>query len=132
MYLQEETAIADMMTSGNLLSKTKKIIIVIIVLIFAAIIGINLLLKEQVVQKQNYPEARSKVIQLGQMAWGYEIYLNDKLVIRQTQIPCIEGETPFSSFKDAHVIGELIVAKINKGQKVTVTKKELAESGIRF
>jgi hypothetical protein len=124
--------IADMMTSGNLLSKTKKIIVVIIILIFAAIIGLNLLLKKQAVEKQNYPEAHSKVIQLGKMAWGYEIYLNNKLFIRQTQIPCLEGERPFNSFKDAYLIGELIVSKINSRQSARITKQELAESGIRF
>ncbi len=57
--------------------------------------------------------------------WGYEIYVDNKLYIRQDCIPVISGRHPFKTKQAALNAGRLVFNKISSGQKPTLTAEEL-------
>ncbi|MDE3235099.1 MAG: DUF4907 domain-containing protein [Bacteroidota bacterium] len=67
-----------------------------------------------------------------QKGWGYEIYTNDTLYIKQVTIPAIVGDVPFATEKEALLIGNLALSKIKAGKKPTVSKQEIDSCGIHY
>ncbi|RUT78659.1 DUF4907 domain-containing protein [Ancylomarina longa] len=62
--------------------------------------------------------------------WGYAIYQNDMLTIKQNRIPAIPANTPFVSKESAQKVGEIVLQKI-KGHKIpSISKQELQNLGI--
>ena len=58
--------------------------------------------------------------------WGYDIYVEGKLVIRQPHIPSISGLKPFASMEDAMSVATLVEYKIrNNIMPPAVTRNEL-------
>jgi hypothetical protein len=58
--------------------------------------------------------------------WGYSIYINDVMVIRQPNIPAISNQQGFSEEKYAVRTAKLVVKKMKKGiWPPAVTIKEL-------
>ena len=62
--------------------------------------------------------------------WGYSITVDNKLFIRQTQIPAIEGNKGFASQEDAAKVAELVIKKLAKNENPAVTKEDLKQLGI--
>ena len=62
--------------------------------------------------------------------WGYTITVNNKLFIKQTEIPAIEGNKVFTTEEDAAKVAQLVINKIAKNESPAVKKKELQELGI--
>lgn len=62
--------------------------------------------------------------------WGYTITVNNKLFIKQTEIPAIEGNKGFVTEEDAAKVAQLVINKIAKNESPAVKKKELQELGI--
>jgi hypothetical protein len=62
--------------------------------------------------------------------WGYSIQLNNKTIIYQEYIPCVEGNVCFSSKSDAKQVGELVLTKIQNHERPSITIKELEELNI--
>lgn len=48
--------------------------------------------------------------------WGYEVYKNGKLFIRQDNIPGVEGYSVFKTEEDAKKVGALVVKKITEAK----------------
>ena len=46
--------------------------------------------------------------------WGYDIYVDDKLLIHQPDIPALAGNRGFATEADAQRVAELVVGKIRK------------------
>ena len=64
-------------------------------------------------------------------AWGYDIYMNGKLIVHQPHIPAIAGTKGFSSEEDARKTAALMALKIkNNIMPPTVSVKELDSLGI--
>lgn len=63
-------------------------------------------------------------------SWGYEILINDKPYVYQEYIPAIEGKIPFTSKRDAEVVGKLVLKKILNKETPTVHTGELILLGI--
>lgn len=62
--------------------------------------------------------------------WGYSITVDNKLFIKQAEIPAIRGNKGFASQEDAAKVAELVIKKIAKNQNPAVTKEELTQLGI--
>ena len=62
--------------------------------------------------------------------WGYSITVDNKLFIKQDQIPAIQGNKSFASEEDAAKVAELVITKIAKNETPAVTKVELKQLGI--
>ena len=63
--------------------------------------------------------------------WGYEIFANDSLYIKQEDIPAIPGEKSFVTKEDATVIGNLALEKLKKGNIPYISEKELDSCHIK-
>lgn len=62
--------------------------------------------------------------------WGYEIYVDNKLYIRQDCIPVISGRHPFKTKQAALDAGKLVLDKISSGKKPTLTAEDLRHINI--
>ena len=58
--------------------------------------------------------------------WGYSIMKEGKQVIRQNQIPAVQGNVLFANEADAAKVAKLVVSKLNASEIPTVTISELA------
>jgi hypothetical protein len=59
--------------------------------------------------------------------WGYEIYVDKKLYIKQAFIPAVSGIHPFKTKDDAMKTGKLVLHKITHGKLPTLTLEELRD-----
>src|SRR5688572_2132351 len=58
--------------------------------------------------------------------YGYDIYINDRLLVHQPGVPGLPGKTGFERKKDAIRVAGLVIKKIRSGlMPPTVTKREL-------
>lgn len=65
--------------------------------------------------------------------YGYDIYINDRLLVHQPVVPGLPGKTGFERKKDAIRVAGLVIRKIKSGQMPpTVTKRELDSLNIKY
>ena len=64
--------------------------------------------------------------------WMYEIYKEDKLIIKQNIIPVISDNKPFYSKEDASVIAELMIQKLKKHQIPSISLEEIKSKKIKI
>lgn len=57
--------------------------------------------------------------------YGYQILLNDRILIRQDFIPGIQGKIAFSSPEEAKRVADLVVGKLSHNQSPEVLLSEL-------
>ncbi|MDO9184186.1 MAG: DUF4907 domain-containing protein [Bacteriovorax sp.] len=62
--------------------------------------------------------------------WGYSIYKEKKLIIKQENIPSIQIKKPFATETDAIKIGELMVRKLEKRKTPSITYQELLVNSV--
>lgn len=62
--------------------------------------------------------------------WGYDVYTNDTLFIHQPTIPAAAGTKGFASEKEANLIGNLVINKIQSHHLPVVNLQELDSCGI--
>jgi hypothetical protein len=62
--------------------------------------------------------------------WGYLIYMNQHIYIRQTIIPAIAGSHPFRTREDAMAVGKKVVDRLGAGQMPMVSAAEVRAMGI--
>ena len=63
--------------------------------------------------------------------WGYDIFVDGKKYIHQTNVPSVSGTAGFESKEDAEKVGNLVVGKVNRNEMPpSVTPEELKELGI--
>ena len=74
-----------------------------------------------------------KLIDAGAGTYGYEIYTNNKLFIRQTTIPGVPGNKGFQQKADAQKVAGLVVSKLSHGiMPPTIEKKEMDKLHIQY
>lgn len=67
-----------------------------------------------------------KIIDNGNGSFGYDIYSNGKLLVRQPTIPAVSGNAGFKTKADAERTAVFVEGKIRKGEMPpTVTVEEL-------
>ncbi|MCW3093325.1 MAG: hypothetical protein JWP81_4394 [Ferruginibacter sp.] len=59
--------------------------------------------------------------------WGYEVFIDNKLFIKQSIIPVIEGNKAFARESDAIKVAELVVDKLKHRQKPIIRLDELQQ-----
>ncbi|WP_158285049.1 DUF4907 domain-containing protein [Arenibacter aquaticus] len=59
--------------------------------------------------------------------FGYEIALQDKVLIRQEYIPILEGKKPFATSLDAQRTADKVISKLMKKESPILSVKELKE-----
>ncbi|HYE55733.1 MAG TPA: DUF4907 domain-containing protein [Chitinophagaceae bacterium] len=64
--------------------------------------------------------------------WGYSIYKDGKLFIRQETIPAIPKNTPFATEGDAEAIARSVIQKLKLGESPRVSITELQQLGIKY
>ena len=62
--------------------------------------------------------------------WGYTITVNNKVFIKQSMIPAVEGNKGFSTQEDAAKVGQLIIDKLANHESPAVKKEDLQKLGI--
>lgn len=62
--------------------------------------------------------------------WGYEIAVDGKPFIRQTNIPAVGGNVGFATKQQALLVGNKAVLKLKNGQLPNITVAELKQWGI--
>ena len=64
--------------------------------------------------------------------WGYEVLVDKKIFIHQDCIPAISLFRRFRTESEALSIGNLVVDKIKKGKKPTISLVEINEAHIQY
>ena len=73
---------------------------------------------------------RVETIQLDS-GWGYAVYVDEKKLILQRQIPVVEGFHQFKTQCDAMHCGKLVVLKLIKGEMPpSITEQDLIDMNI--
>ena len=84
-------------------------------------------------QKSNSDQYTLKLIPAESGTYGYEIYSNNKLLIKQINIPGYPGNKGFKRKTDAEKVARLIIQKLSKGiMPPTVEKKEMDKLHVQF
>ncbi|MBN2775031.1 MAG: DUF4907 domain-containing protein [Prolixibacteraceae bacterium] len=72
-----------------------------------------------------------KVFSTGE-GWGYNVLLNETIIIRQDIIPVIQMNKAFQSENDARKTGELVISKLRNSKKPIIKKAELDSMNIKY
>jgi len=75
--------------------------------------------------KKNIP-LHSEIFKAGD-GYGYQIELEDKVLIKQEYIPILEGKRPFTTAQDAERTANKVISKILKKESPILTISELKE-----
>ena len=68
------------------------------------------------------------IIDAPNCTFGYDVFVNGKLMIHQTSIPSMPGNDGFKTTDDATKVAELVMYKIRKGEMPpTVSTEELKD-----
>ncbi|MGC4038011.1 MAG: DUF4907 domain-containing protein [Chitinophagaceae bacterium] len=68
----------------------------------------------------------SRVFQLNNgSGWGYDILVNDSIVIHQESIPVLQHEKPFPDKEKAQKTADIVVQKMKNGEHLTLTKTDI-------
>jgi hypothetical protein len=85
---------------------------------------------EKQVQMNRQPVITFTVIDAPKHTFGYSIFTNGKLLIRQLSIPALPGETGFSTKQKASAVAKLVIKKIKNGEMPpTITEAEMKKIG---
>jgi hypothetical protein len=102
----------------------------LIVIACAAIIAVAILLFRRVSpgvssgtgrHEQTFQPSVYRVVN----GWGYDILVNDKLLIRQESIPVIQDNRPFPTKIQAENTAALVIKKLENGQHPSLTMTDI-------
>ena len=92
------------------------------------IIGISVVISAGIwiatVKNQNPKRFESKVFKVVN-GWGYDILVNDTIVIHQESIPVLQGRQAFVEKEQAEKTAYLVISKMKNGIPPTLTKFDL-------
>lgn len=63
-------------------------------------------------------------------SWGYQIYIDDKLYIKQDMVPAVQGNVAFKNKAEANMVGNLVADKLRAHELPKVELRELRLLGI--
>ena len=64
--------------------------------------------------------------------WGYQLKKDEKIYIRQENIPAIHGNQSFETKDDAEKVGRLVLHKLRSKQRPAITINELDSLKINY
>ena len=105
-----------------------------IVLLFASfIISTNTSAQKTMPSKIRSKEYSIKIIPAAGNSYGYEIYKDNTLIIRQPNIPGMPGNKGFKLKSDAQKVASLAINKLSRGMMPpTIEKKEMDKLNIKY
>jgi Domain of unknown function (DUF4907) len=71
-----------------------------------------------------------KTFPISKDSWGYSILKDGKQIIRQEQIPAVQGNSSFINESDAAAVARLIADKLKAGKSPAVSRDDLTALGI--
>jgi hypothetical protein len=72
-----------------------------------------------------------KIFKVSNSTYGYDIYVDNKLLVHQPNIPAVSGQKGFTRKEDAANVAQLVVSKIKAGIiPPTVTRQEMEKLGV--
>jgi hypothetical protein len=69
---------------------------------------------------------QTEVYKIGN-GYGYKLWSNNKLLVKQDFIPAYPGKQPFASYKDAQKVATLVLQRIKLGEDPRVSKEDLEQ-----
>lgn len=88
---------------------------------------------------QLFPSCKNKpvaydgiVYSIDENKYGYEIYFQRKLFIKQENIPAIEGNLSFKDSIDALRTMDLVLDRLNNGKKPSLSKIDIEQLKIKL
>lgn len=123
-----------MLVERNMIKKPTILIagVVVVALWLAMLLVIIEAQSRQSIPRNSYlnPNIQVKTYK-GKNGWGYDIYVNNKLLIHQPDIPALSGNRGFPTKTHAQRVAELVVDKIRKNiLPPSITKQELKDIGV--
>lgn len=82
-----------------------------------------------IIRWQMRPEIDYRIIEIDK-AWGYEILVDDQVVIHQETIPAIDSLMGFPTKEAAEITASYLVKKIKKKETPRLTLSELEKLGL--
>ena len=76
--------------------------------------------------KQDTTGLHTEVLQVNE-GYGYKILYDDKVLVKQDFIPAIQGKKSFESEKEAMLVGNMVLRKIEKGEDPYISISELKD-----
>lgn len=101
--------------------------------IFLAIVLLISVVVIKVVLSNNKTETNYtiKVFQI-EKGWGYSIFKDEKIIIRQDVVPSIQERKHFKNKEDALNCGKIMLKKLQQHKIPSITVKELKENNIHL
>lgn len=90
------------------------------------------LLKNIFSSKETLHGLSIETFEISKGGYGYDIILNERVIIKQEIIPSISSNVPFRTEKDAEKTAKLVVEKLKCKQLPFVTQKELDSLQIEY
>lgn len=75
------------------------------------------------------PSYETKIIVV-EDGYGYQVLRDDKLIIRQEYIPAINTKQAFGTVRDAQLLADLVVYKLENGHSPVVATSEIDDLSI--
>lgn len=82
-----------------------------------------------VVEEQRNANTSYHIIDAPNGTFGYDVFVDGKLMIHQTSIPAMPGNDGFQTKDDASKVAEMVISKIRKGEMPMVTPEEMKVLG---
>ncbi len=109
-----------------------KYLLIFEIIVFGVVIG-NYILEKNIVPNHYSKYYRVEVKELSDdHGWYYEIYADSNLLIKQKNIPGINGYQYFKTNEDAKKIGQLVIHKLEQRILPNITIAELDSCNIDF
>ena len=88
----------------------------------------NSIQKDQINESDSY---KIKSYEVGHEEWGFDILMDNKMIIHQPLIPAVTGNRGFKSEYDAMTTASFMIEKLRKGMTPpTISTQELDSLGV--
>jgi len=99
-------------------TKKQNILIILIAVVISAIIVIT------TVKNHNPQRIESRVFKVRE-GWGYDVLVNDTVIIHQELVPVLQDQHGFRKKDQAEKTAQLVIQKLKSGSPPTLTKFDL-------
>jgi len=99
-------------------TKKHNILILLSAVLIAAVVAVGIIKSKA---STRFDSRVFKVVN----GWGYDILVNDTVVIHQESVPVLENQQPFQKSEEAMQTAQLVIQKLKNGEPPSLTKFDL-------
>ena len=99
-------------------TKKQNILIILAAVIISAVIWIT------TAKNRNPQHIESRIFKVKE-GWGYDVLVNDTVIIHQESIPALQNKHGFDQKEQAEKTAQLVIQKLKSGNLPTLTKFDL-------